>query len=268
MLAKLFVTLCETSPGFKKWLWKQWYQYLARSYDKVDWKFMNYGYAYRDGYQVPLTPEQEADRYSIQLYHYVVERGALTGKDVLEVGCGRGGGAEYVCRTFKPRSMQGIDYSEQAITICRTQRVGTNLRFLRGDAEALPIPDASIDVVINIESSHCYGNMDRFLAEVKRVLRPNGLFLMADLRQREELAALDRQLEHCGMRLIEREDITREILKSIELDDARKSVFIKKLVNKRLANAFREFAGVRNSKIDRLLSEGGIAYQRFVLQRD
>ncbi len=36
--------------------------------------------------------------------------------------------------------------------------------------------------MINIESSHCYGSMTRFLSEVSRVLRPNGYLLLADLR--------------------------------------------------------------------------------------
>jgi ubiquinone/menaquinone biosynthesis C-methylase UbiE len=46
----------------------------------------------------------------------------------------------------------------------------------------MPFPDASFDAVINVESSHCYPSMGRFLSEVHRVLRPRGSLLFADLR--------------------------------------------------------------------------------------
>ena len=44
-----------------------------------------------------------------------------------------------------------------------------------------------LDVVLNVESSHCYGSMPRFLAEVRRVLEPRGYFLHADFRARSAL---------------------------------------------------------------------------------
>lgn len=266
MLVKLFTSLCDTSPRFKKFLWRQWYQYLAKGYKKNDWRFMNYGYA-ADGFNVDLREDYEPDRYSIQLYHRLALDGSLAGKRLLEVGCGRGGGAEYVARTFQPHQMIGIDFSSQAINICKTQRVATGLTFQVGDAESLPFADGSFDVVINVESSHCYGNMNAFLSEVHRVLVPGGLFLLADLRQAEELDLLDTQLSQSGLVMDEREDITPAILSSIELDDVRKKVFIERLVPRRLLASFREFAGVKNSKIDRLLSSGGIKYQRFILRK-
>lgn len=266
MFVKIFVGLCEASPKFKKLLWRQWYQYLARGYTKSDWKFMNYGF-HKEGFSVPLESDQEADRYSIQLYHYVAQPGQLQGKRVLEVGCGRGGGAEYVCRAFQPKQMTGVDFSSQAIDICRSQRAGQMLKFLQGDAEALPLEDQSIDVVINVESSHCYGSMDKFLAEVSRVLVPGGMFLMADLRQKKDLELLDQQLDRSGMVMVEREDITSSIVRSIVLDDERKRAFIERLVSRRVLNSFREFAGVRHSTIARLLATKGIVYQRFVMQK-
>ena len=132
----------------------------------------------------------------------------------------------------------------------------------------MPEPDSSYDVVLNVESSHCYGSMEKFLAEVRRVLKPGGLFAIADLRQQEELDLLDRQLSNCGLTLIEREDITPAIVQSIALDDERKRAFIQRLVSRPLLKAFQEFAGVRDSKIDHLLTTGGIVYQRFLLRKE
>src|SRR5258708_14045516 len=54
------------------------------------------------------------------------------------------------------------------------------VEFVGGDAENLPFAKASFDVVINVESAHCYGSIDRFLAEVHRVLRSSGRLAFAD----------------------------------------------------------------------------------------
>ena len=57
---------------------------------------------------------------------------------------------------------------------------GCPVAFVQGDSEALPFPNGSFDVVINVESSHTYPHFDRFAAEVWRVLRTNGTFLITD----------------------------------------------------------------------------------------
>ena len=54
-------------------------------------------------------------------------------------------------------------------------------------AESLPLGDASVDVLVNVESSHCYGNFQKFIAEVHRVLKVGGVFLFADFRDDEEI---------------------------------------------------------------------------------
>ena len=55
-------------------------------------------------------------------------------------------------------------------------------RFEVGDSESIPFEDEKFDVVLNVESSHCYGDMDQFMSEVTRVLKPGGHFLWCDLR--------------------------------------------------------------------------------------
>jgi ubiquinone/menaquinone biosynthesis C-methylase UbiE len=62
------------------------------------------------------------------------------------------------------------------------------LTFKSGAAEALPFDDESFDVVINIESSHCYQSIAKFLSSVHRVLRPNGYFAFAEFRSAGDAA--------------------------------------------------------------------------------
>jgi ubiquinone/menaquinone biosynthesis C-methylase UbiE len=61
------------------------------------------------------------------------------------------------------------------------------LTFVQGDAENLPFPDASFDIVVNVESSHTYPHFDRFAAEVRRVLRQGGRFVITDFRERPQM---------------------------------------------------------------------------------
>ncbi len=95
-------------------------------------------------------------------------------REVLEVGCGRGGGGAYVAEHFRVSRLTGLDFSGAAIRFARAHHADPRLRFVRGDAENLPFPDAWFDAVLNVESSHCYPDVPRFTSEVARVLRPGG----------------------------------------------------------------------------------------------
>ena len=94
MLSDIFRNLAKI-PSLRRMMWRRWYQYLAVKYDDADWTFMNYGYIYSDpnAPEIILAPEEEGERYSAQLYHRVAGAVNIEGKDVLEVGSGRGGGA-------------------------------------------------------------------------------------------------------------------------------------------------------------------------------
>ena len=56
---------------------------------------------------LPLDESDEPNRYSIQLYHQTATQIDISGKDVLEVSCGHGGGASYLTRTSAPRLLHG-----------------------------------------------------------------------------------------------------------------------------------------------------------------
>jgi ubiquinone/menaquinone biosynthesis C-methylase UbiE len=150
---------------------------------------MNYGYSPRATATCApaLEPSDEADRLSIQLYDHTLGDADLRGADVLEVGSGRGGGASYIARYRHPRTMTGLDFSERAVVLCTKHRQAPGLRFVRGDAQSMPFPDGFFDAVVNVESSHCYRSVDMFLAEVNRVLRPDGTLFFADLLMRRVL---------------------------------------------------------------------------------
>ncbi|EFG77335.1 phthiotriol/phenolphthiotriol dimycocerosates methyltransferase [Mycobacterium parascrofulaceum ATCC BAA-614] len=192
------------------------YRYLTRRLTANDVVFLNYGYEEDPPMGVPLSPPDEANRFPIQLYHRTAAQVDLHGKRVLEVGCGHGGGASYLMRTFRPASYTGLDLNSDGIEFCRQRHNVAGLKFVQGDAENLPFPDESFDVVINIESSHLYAQFPRFLTEVARVLRPNGHFLYADFRLTEGLAAWEAQLADAPMRILSQRVISSEVMRGME----------------------------------------------------
>jgi SAM-dependent methyltransferase len=269
MLTKVFVGLSGISPRTKKLLWRQWYQFLAGHHQTKDWSFMNYGYAPLQDHSdtVKLDKGDEPNRYFIQLYHYAVTAVDLTNLDVLEIGSGRGGGASYIKRYLKPKMLTGVDFSGKAIQFCKYTYDVDGLLFIKGDAESLPFDAEGFDVVINIESSHCYGSMEAFLGNVKRVLRHDGYLLYADLRNRNDVAVLQRQMEQSGMKILKREDITSNVVRSLDLDNERKLLLIRAFFRNWLWKPFQQFAGVKGSKIYTGFQSGAMVYLHYVLQK-
>ena len=149
-----------------------------------DLVFLNWGYEEDPPMALPLAASDEPNRFPIQLYHRMATQADLTGKRVLEVSCGHGGGASYLMRTLRPASYTGLDLNAAGIDFCRNRHHLPDLDFVHGDAENLPFPDQSFDAVINVEVRRTSTpSFPRFLAEVARVLRPGGHFLYADSRR-------------------------------------------------------------------------------------
>ncbi|MFO1314707.1 MAG: class I SAM-dependent methyltransferase [Burkholderiales bacterium] len=251
---------------FAKWL----YDRMATRLRDPGWTFMNYGVLPPDGVVPALEPDDERNRLSIQLYHRTVSPVDLAGLSVLEVGSGRGGGASFLARYHRPAHVTGADFSAEAVELARAFHTAVpNLEFAVGDAERLPFPDASFDAVVNVESSHCYGNIEAFLSEVVRVLRPGGSFLFADLRKAEDMAVLERALDaQPGWRRIAREDITGAVVAALEADDARKRQMIEELVRRpRARKPAGEFAGVVGSRIYEMFRTREFLYHRYAYRR-
>ncbi|MDX1483676.1 MAG: class I SAM-dependent methyltransferase [Alphaproteobacteria bacterium] len=270
MLARVFLWLTQGSGARRRWLFRNLFELIARlSGNERGWTFMNYGYAAFGGPdpRPDLTPEEEVQEVCCALYDRVASAVPIADKDVVEVSCGRGGGAAYVARHLRPRSMTGIDIAHAAIDFCRNVHVLGNLRFVQGDAESLPLFDESCDAVVNVEASFCYGDFGRFLDEVHRVLRPGGHFLFADLRFEDELPEWFAALEGSGLRLIEQEDISDNVIRALDLDGLRRERELRRTAPWLLRGPMRTFSGTPGSRIPVRLATGAMRYYRFVLEK-
>lgn len=127
--------------AIRRFVWRACYGALAKRVSTPDWAFMNYGYAPAtvDVTTPPLRSSDERDRLCIQLYSHAIGHCDLGDKDVLEVGSGRGGGASYISRYLQPRSMTGMDFSQEAVDLCNRHRHAPGLCFVwRRPIHAVP----------------------------------------------------------------------------------------------------------------------------------
>jgi ubiquinone/menaquinone biosynthesis C-methylase UbiE len=164
--------------------------------------------------------------------------------------------------------MLGLDLSENVISLCvENYKSVDGLSFKTGNAESLPFPDEIVDVVINVESSHCYGSVDSFLEQVTRVLRNGGYLLLADFRSKENVDVLREMLKKSGLILIKETDITQNIVEALRLDQELKKSFISDTIHKPLAGLFHQFAGTPGTKINDRFENRESIYLSYILQK-
>lgn len=232
-----------------------WYWYISTVDTNAEVTFMNYGFA-KDDHKVDLKDEDEKNRYSAQLYNYVATGVDVKGKDILEVGCGRGGGLSYIKRYLEPGSATGLDLNKKAIEFCKNYYAKDKIEFFQGNAEKLVFEDNSFDVVINVESSHRYNSMDKFLNEVYRVLKPGGYFLITDFRHTDKLDKLSKQFKDSNFNLVKDELITLHVLEALNITSAERELLISKMAPKLLKGLGKKFAA----------TEGTPTYNKFAQQ--
>jgi len=270
MIANAFLWLTNRTPSLRRTMWRRLFDLLAWRFGDVGWwTLMNYGYAEAGCATTTfdLQPGDEAERYPIALYRHVATLAPLAGCDVLEVGSGRGGGASYIARYLKPRSVVGLDLSGKAVAFSNKWHVVPNLAFRHGDAEKLPFADESFDSVINVESSFCYPSLDAFFAEVRRVLRPGGYLHYTDLRLAHEVADWRRAIAQSGLDLRVERDISANVVEALRRDSARRRSGGRRIVPGPFKAIADVFAGVDGTRIPSLLAEGGMVYCSFLLQK-
>jgi len=230
--------------------------YDAAGTISTDFAFMNYGFA-------PLSPgladSTEPEKYCLQLYRQLIGSTTLRGRRVVEVSCGRGGGAAHVAATYQPASYLGIDISEQNLALA-TRRFPDvdNLRFQQGNAEALPLENASCDVLLNVEASHLYDNPARFFAEVHRVLAPGGRFLHVDLAWKDKDPP--GMIAAAGFQVNDIEDITSNVVQALDLDSVRREAIVATFPEN-MRNDFRDWSGVKDFRAYNRLKNGEWVYR-------
>lgn len=131
-----------------------------------------------------------AGRLAAGLYRRVVDDVVLAeprpGAVLLDAGCGPGRLAVDLARARPDATVHGVDLAAGAIevAVARAARAGLadRVRFLHADLAELPFPDATFDLVVSTISYHHWANVAPVVAELARVLRPDGRLWVYDAR--------------------------------------------------------------------------------------
>jgi ubiquinone/menaquinone biosynthesis C-methylase UbiE len=171
---------------------------------------------------IPGFVDLHSDGLSEELYFFTLQQvpfdlADYAKRSILEVGCGSGGGLNFLSRIVDADSIVGLDISSGAVRQANAAfSRGRKLRFIKGDAEELPFSDGELDVVLNVESSHNYPDIDKFLGEVARVLKPGGYFSHVDTYTADRFTGMQRAKAAVrDLEWIHERDITQEVRASI-----------------------------------------------------
>jgi GT2 family glycosyltransferase/SAM-dependent methyltransferase len=111
------------------------------------------------------------------LHRYYLARELAVGKDVLDIACGEGYGSALLAEVA--RSVVGVDASEEVIRYAAERYQRSNVRFEHGVCGHIPLPDASIDLIVSFETLEHHDEHHEMMREFVRVLRPDGLVLIS-----------------------------------------------------------------------------------------
>jgi ubiquinone/menaquinone biosynthesis C-methylase UbiE len=230
--------------------------YNAAATTSTDFAFMNYGFA---PLSADLEGTAEPEKYCLQLYRQLIGNADLRGRKVVEVSCGRGGGAAHVAATYQPASYLGIDISERNLALATHRFSGVSaLSFQVGNAEQLPLPDASCDALLNVEASHLYDNPARFFAEAFRVVKPGGTFFHVDLAWKDKDPPA--MIAAAGFKIDSVEDITGNVVQALDLDSVRREAIVMSFPEN-MRKDFRDWSGVKGFRAYNRLMNGEWVYR-------
>lgn len=134
--------------------------------------------------------------YLIYLFHVASYRFAqqyTAGKEVLDYGCGTGYGSNMIAENGD--SVVGIDIDSEVIGYAKSKFPRPNLNFETvepAESGRLPYQDGSFDTVVSFQVIEHVENVDRYLSEINRVLRPGGEFILATPDRSARLFSLQR----------------------------------------------------------------------------
>jgi len=116
--------------------------------------------------------------YVIQqhIMRYILAGKYVRNKVVLDVACGAGYGTCYLAERGGLK-VYAIDINENALSIAKEFYNHPNIVYIRGDALNLPFPNNFFDVVVSFETIEHITQIDKYIRDIKRILKVGGLFI-------------------------------------------------------------------------------------------
>ena len=130
--------------------------------------------------------QKMAENFGAEYSGKLKARGFSAG-NILDAGCGFGGTLLAVAKNFPDAQCVGIDMSDPLLEMARQTAVSDGLeervQFEKADVQEIPYPDDSFDVLISTNVLHHVADPLAMLHEIERVLAPEGMLYIADIRR-------------------------------------------------------------------------------------
>ena len=124
-----------------------------------------------------FLPEVRGPIWYEHWHRYAAAAGVVAGRRVLDAACGEGYGSFLLAR--RAAAVTGVDVASAAIEHARARYARPNLTFATASVLALPLPDASVDVVVSFETVEHLREQEAMIAEFRRVLAPDGVLVIS-----------------------------------------------------------------------------------------
>ena len=133
---------------------------------------------YSDERMIPESSGEDCFWQHIFRYRFAAKY--VGKKRVLDIACGEGYGTSALQRAGAV-SVIGVDVSDE---VCRHAAAKYGVDAKVGNAEQIPLPDGSVDIVVSFETIEHVANPEKFLVEVKRVLKASGVLIVSTPNKR------------------------------------------------------------------------------------
>ena len=142
-------------------------EYISLEKPNVDLAFTG------ERYTTSATGEIRHEHY----HRYLFALQFCRGKSVLDIACGEGYGSALIGRVAA--QVTGVDIASDAVRHAAESYGTDNVSFALGECADIPVADGSVDVVVSFETLEHVAEQSKFLREIKRVLRPEGILVLS-----------------------------------------------------------------------------------------
>ena len=124
-----------------------------------------------------FVPEISGNIELEHMHRYIYALAFAKGKTILDIASGEGYGTALLAS--QAVFVTGVDIAEDAVAHARQKYRLPNLEFRLGSCSKIPLPDATVDLVVSFETIEHHDEHEQMLAEIKRVLKPDGMVIIS-----------------------------------------------------------------------------------------
>jgi len=212
------------------------YEFLYKISPARSNKFFNGGY-------LPLAPDMvdtsdlAGEEHCAMMYHLVahsqVKQLKLQPENILDIGCGQGGGLMYVSKLYPNASFTGIDRNRTVVKLARKNLALNNrVQFEYTSGNTLQLPRDSFDFIISVGAPTYFG-LSKYVNETANLLKPGGVIsFSAGYRQgchEAIIAELKAAAADNNLAFLSYNDITSNTFASLKADIPRRIELVNKV---------------------------------------